>query len=303
MKKIVIAILLIVPIFCMAASATVVVGDECGENVVWEYDTDGILTINGKGRMYDYSDGIYRAERPWEEYEISELVVSEGITHIGEYAFGDFDISCVYLPESLESIGKYAFENTGELHTCADLYDKDSNEKIPDRETFVIPEKVTSIGEGAFYASDVKQVVLPKNLKIIEYSLFRECEKLEKIEIPNGVETVGSYSFACCNELELVVLPVSIKTIGSGAFDDWEDIEGDWGNDYKVTIGYMGTKDEWDKIEKDENNKNLESARIITSYEPGDEDKKVSGVVLLVLIAVVAVVVLIVSRHNKKKKA
>lgn len=299
MKKILIT-LLALTLLCMTAGAQIVDSGRCGLNATWQLEDGGRLVIEGTGAIEDYSSGNF--QRPWAEYDVTELVVSEGITHIGDNAFCNLDIECVFLPSTLESIGEYAFENTGELHSCADLYPDESDVILIDRETLVIPDSVETIGRGAFSASEAKSIVLPKNLKSIEPYLFFDCRELERVTIPDGVETVGTYAFAACNELELIVLPKSVKYIGSGAFDDWEDMEGDWGNDYKVTIGYKGTSEEWDEIKIAPDNINLDSARIITSYKPGDENKPPFGVILL-LVAFAIVVVLIVVKRIKKNKS
>jgi len=67
----------------------------CGENLVWELDDEGTLTISGTGEMDDYgyvyddweiSD--YRMV-PWEYMasDIVEVVIEDGVTTIGDYAF------------------------------------------------------------------------------------------------------------------------------------------------------------------------------------------------------------------------
>lgn len=298
MKKILIT-LLALTLLCMTAGAQIVDSGRCGLNATWQLEDGGRLVIEGTGAIEDYGSGNF--QRPWAEHDVEELVIKEGITRIGDSAFCDFDIKCVSLPSTLESIGEYAFENTGELHSCADLYPDESDVIIPDRETLVIPDSVETIGRGAFSASEAKSIALPKNLKSIEPYLFFDCRELERVTIPDGVETVETYAFAACNELELIVLPKSVKYIGSGAFDDWEDMEGDWGNDYKVTIGYKGTSEEWDEIKIASDNINLDSARIITSYKPGDENKPPFGVILLLAVGAIVVVLIVVRRIKKNK--
>ena len=66
--------------------------------------------------------------------EITNLVIPEGVTSIGKYAFSDCSgLTSVSLPSSVTSIGKYAF------YGCSGLTE------------IVIPEGVTSIGSNAFY--------------------------------------------------------------------------------------------------------------------------------------------------------
>ncbi len=91
----------------LKASCTVTVKSShaCGDELEWSFE-DGVLTISGAGGMYEY-DG----DTPWQECseEIREIVVSEGVTSIGSYAFSYTAAEEVSLPESLEYIGREAF--------------------------------------------------------------------------------------------------------------------------------------------------------------------------------------------------
>ena len=72
---------------------------------------DGVLTISkvsGEGVMADFSTGT----APWYPYRstIRKIVVAEGVTKIGKYAFQSITNSCgVYLPASLANINDYGF--------------------------------------------------------------------------------------------------------------------------------------------------------------------------------------------------
>ena len=105
----------------------------CGDNATWALTTVDdklVLTISGSGEMYDYR---YAEELPWRDYEdIDEVVIEDGITHIGSNAFNGCDLKNVTIPDSVTSIGGHAFYN------CQNMSD------------ITIPDSVTSIGSGAF---------------------------------------------------------------------------------------------------------------------------------------------------------
>ena len=87
----------------------------CGANLTWTL-LDGTLTISGTGDMYDF--GYY--ESPWDNIRntITRVVVGDGVTRIGQYAFLDStNITELVLPEGLESIGPHAFKNCSKLGT------------------------------------------------------------------------------------------------------------------------------------------------------------------------------------------
>ena len=191
------------------AEENVVDSGKCGRNVWWELsqpnDTAGLrLTIYGTGPMLDYGG---RGAAPWmgNQY-ISEVIIEEGITHIGDYAFSKKStqitrlIWTVTLPESLTSIGDYAFQD----NTKVDHID--------------IPENVTSIGKWAFQNAGLRgTVVLPYDLLEIPDGLFSQCSGITYIEIPENVTTIGAGAFAGTS-LSRVELPEYLTTIGANAF-------------------------------------------------------------------------------------
>ena len=89
----------------------------CGEDVRWIY-ADGVLTLEGSGRMDDFPDGA-----PWADYkqDIRELELQGSITYIGAYAFTDYDaLEILRLGDSLTEIGMAAFSGCDGL-TAAEL--------------------------------------------------------------------------------------------------------------------------------------------------------------------------------------
>ena len=78
---------------CLTAQAKI--GGSCGENAEWTLESDGTLRITGTGAMQDFNQGGYNYPNenipdasPWRGFEtsIKKIVVSEGITHIGDYS-------------------------------------------------------------------------------------------------------------------------------------------------------------------------------------------------------------------------
>ena len=57
----------------------------CGNDLTWTLDSEGTLTVSGTGEMYDYD----WQGQPWYTYNnsIKRLVLEEGITTVGQYAF------------------------------------------------------------------------------------------------------------------------------------------------------------------------------------------------------------------------
>ena len=82
----------------------------CGDNLTWTY-RDGTLTVSGTGAMYDYSQD-QTSPAPWAIWggDIKTLVVEEGITEIGDFAFTSCSvIENASFPSTLTRVGEYAF--------------------------------------------------------------------------------------------------------------------------------------------------------------------------------------------------
>lgn len=71
----------------------------------------------------------------------------------------------------------------------------------------------------AFYSKEsLTAVRLPKNLKIIGGSVFRNCSSLTSVVIPKGLTSIGGGAFRDCSSLTSMTIPQSVTSIGSYAF-------------------------------------------------------------------------------------
>ena len=94
---------------------------QCGGSLTWSYDkTTGTLTITGSGAMWNFTISLKQKSAdpmvPWAAYqsEIKAVVLSEGITAIGNNAFaGCENLTEVTLPKTVTAIGEGAFLASG----------------------------------------------------------------------------------------------------------------------------------------------------------------------------------------------
>ena len=135
---------------------------------------------------------------------VSKLIVSEGITHIGAQSFWSLKtLEHVILPTTLKSIGEGAFAY------C------DSIVRVK------IPEGVEKIDSTAFYdCNSLKGVWLPSTLREIGSSAFYSCNLLTDIIIPDGVTIMGGSLFRFCENLKTIYLPPSITEKTGAWFGD-----------------------------------------------------------------------------------
>ncbi len=135
------------------------------------------------------------------------VIIPDGITEIGDYAFFQRDVFEIVIPNSVVHIGKYAFEN------CILLMN------------IIIPPGVKSIGECAFSGcKSLKHIDIPSSVTSIKQHAFRHCAKLENVRIFGNVDRIENAVFQGCSNLTNVELPESIKAIGDSAFENCESL-------------------------------------------------------------------------------
>ena len=130
----------------------------------------------------------------------------------------------------------------------------------------VIPDCVTSIGDGAFrHCSYLTNVRLPDGLTYIGTGAFLSCFRMTDIEIPESVTYIGDFAFQQCHGLTDIKIPKNVQYIGecaftgcygltsavigsgvtgigAGAFDLCEKLE---------RVYYGGTAEEWAEVSID----------------------------------------------------
>lgn len=161
-----------------------------GSGVTWQLteNTDDPstykLTISGSGAMEDFPFGSYQ---PWYSFhdQITSVVVSPGVTSIGQCAFSRFaKLTHVDIADSVISIGWDAF------YYCSSLTN------------ITIPQSVTYIGPLAFFhCTNLSSITLSNNITSIGSSAFEDCTNLTSITIPGSVTSIGSNVFDGCTSL------------------------------------------------------------------------------------------------------
>lgn len=193
----------------------------CGDNLTWDL-ANGVLTISGTGEMTDYSS-LQTDLSPWHSFRttISSLVINEGVTSIGSYAFSSCgNLTSVTIPNSVISIGWSAFSSCTSLTSVA------------------ISNNVTSIEDYAFH--HVPNIVYsgsatgsPWGARSVNgfvdgYWVYSDESKSQllacsskavgAIIIPNTVTSIGNDAFYGCSSMTSVMIPNSVTSIGMGAF-------------------------------------------------------------------------------------
>ena len=180
-----------------------------GSGVTWQLteNTDDpstyTLTIRGSGAMEDY---LMSGHQPWRSFrdQITSVVVSPGVTSIGNLAFTRFSkLIHVDIADSVVSIGEGVFSE------CSSLTN------------ITVPQSVTYIDANAFDScTNLSSITLStNNITSIRPHTFSGCSKLSSIVIPDGVTSIQSGAFFNCTKLTSITIPGSVTSIGSNVFD------------------------------------------------------------------------------------
>ena len=217
----------------------------CGSNLTWVLECDSTLRISGTGMMSDFG----YSNQPWQSVStlIKRVVIEEGVTSIGNYAFYAMKkIETVTNPSTLKTIGTMAF------HSCYGL------------ESINFPDGLTSIGgnttgHGPFYGChSLKSIYIPASVTMINKDAFLRCYSATSIVvdpantvydsrdncnaiietatnkllygcqttvIPDGVLTVSQFAFEYQHNLKSIRISNTVTSFGTTVFKECENLK------------------------------------------------------------------------------
>lgn len=82
-----------------------------------------------------------------------------------------------------------------------------------------LPDTITLIGSGAFWACGLTNIVIPPGVTNIGPAALSQCSSLASVNIPNGVQNIGFSTFFECSNLTNITIPSGVTNIGDSAFD------------------------------------------------------------------------------------
>ncbi|MCH5148460.1 MAG: leucine-rich repeat domain-containing protein [Clostridiales bacterium] len=225
------------------------------ENMDIEFDEDGNAKIGGAketiedlvipgtvktpdGKEVDVVEISEEAFR--HNNNLNTLTILDGVKKICKDAFSNCsNLKEIYIPKTVTDIDPQAFQTCQSLTTIIidtqnTVYMSISNciIKIEDRCLIIgcngstIPTRksgsdyiVTSIGDGAFYGSGIKEIAIPSNITEIGSHAFHDCKSLTKFTYLAGVTQIRESTFSNCTSLTTVIFNDGITEIGANAFD------------------------------------------------------------------------------------
>ena len=241
----------------------------CGAGVTAVY-ADGTLTISGTGAMIDYATALHIA--PWYDIRslITRVVIEEGVTSIGSYAFYNCNsLISVSIPFSISSINRCAFPSGVPLHTVAyqglksqwEALSIGTGNDVLKNTSITYYSKIVRNG-GLIWGIDGEDNRLNiringANINVPEdgtsqwWAMY--APYIRRIDISgSGVRIrsirIGANAFAGCTGVTEVHFSKLVGTVVSGAFADCTALE---------KIYYKGDRDLWEQVTIQTNNEPL----------------------------------------------
>ena len=164
---------------------------------------------------------------------LSSIDIPNSVISIGNNAFaGCLSLKYISIPESVICLNGNPFGDCeGEIECLSAnfiyeddvLFNKDKSEIISFRnqeiESYIIPDSVTSIGDGAFgCCSSLRSLFIPNSVTSIGDGAFDGCSSLSSIAISDSITSISAWTFRDCKSLRSLVIPDSVTSIGNDAF-------------------------------------------------------------------------------------
>ena len=172
--------------------------------------------------------------------EVTDLVIPEEVTFIGDYAFDNCTaLTSLTILDGVTTIGTCAFRNCENLTSvtfppslvtigssafiwCFNLDAVHISDLTAWCGITLIDNVVNPLKYGAHLylnGEEVIHLVIPKGVTSINNNVFQNCVHLKSVTIPDGVNSIGENAFSGCSGLVSISLPQSLRRISGGAFE------------------------------------------------------------------------------------
>ena len=153
---------------------------QCGPEMYWVLDNNGLLRITGSGRMTDAQTW------PDQAAAIKSVQFDCVPENIGAGSFEScVNLKSITIPDGVKRIGIQAFRD------CTAL------------ESITLPDSIETISNKVFSGcTALKSVKIPAKLTTVEVQLFENCTSLESVTLPAGISAIGFGAFRGCSALK-----------------------------------------------------------------------------------------------------
>lgn len=158
----------------------------------------------------------------WGCEQLKAITLPNSVETLGNNSFSDcYNLETLTVGSGLKAIGETCFQNCTKLATisvdgentfydsrnnCNAIIETATNKLVLGCKGTVIPESVTTIGEGAFYGLSVPDnMTIPQSVTCIEKTAFAFAQA-KSFVIPASVSSIGEAAFSRCYGLESIAV-------------------------------------------------------------------------------------------------
>ena len=160
----------------------------------WKLDGT-VLTISGRGSMGSH----LWSGRPWGT-DITEIIIEEGVTSIGQCAFfGCSKVVKVTIPSTVRRIESQAFESCYRVSVYINSLRDFCNIQYDTLNPHHCAPLITGTGDLYLNGSLITDLVIPEGVTTIGASAFDGARNITSVKIPASVSKIGENAFSCPN--------------------------------------------------------------------------------------------------------
>lgn len=186
------------------------------ESISYSLDSNGVLTISGEGKLGGFSQSSY-PDIYLLRNNIKKVVISEGITDIGSYAFQYMqNLTEVYISSTVNDIGTHIFYDSKKIEA---IEVSENNNAYCSKDGVLFNKEQSKL---VLYPIGKKQITytVPEGVKIIGAYAFSSAENLESVILPDSIEQISTKAFSDCINLSDIKLGDNVASISANAFDN-----------------------------------------------------------------------------------
>ncbi len=205
--------------------------------------TDKLKSVTFSDNLVRIGDAAFAIDYtiPNERGLSGDLNLPASLTHMGKNAFYQTNISTLEINSNIDTPDELLW---GNFYGCKNLTMITVNEGVRKLhlkfsqcsalETVLLPDSLEEIGYVKIYddydiivsehwnvfsgCENLKNITLPKSLKMISNGSFSGCKSLEHIELPEGMAALCLGTFKDCSGLRSIHIPSTIEMIDGGVF-------------------------------------------------------------------------------------
>ncbi|MCR4858123.1 MAG: leucine-rich repeat protein [Bacteroidales bacterium] len=120
---------------------------------------------------------------------MKRAIIDDSVTVLPPRLFNDMGwLEEIVLPNHIRELSRDFAASTYNLRGCR------------------LPDSLCNINHGAFYSSNIEQIVIPDKTEVLGSYSLSYCRELRKVEIGSGVKRIESYAFNDNTALQAVII-------------------------------------------------------------------------------------------------